>query len=65
LARNDLGQQAMTLVTLRPLVQFAGAQPTAQALHDLHHCAHASCYLANSVKTEVLCEPIFATESKP
>ncbi|OIQ67771.1 OsmC-like protein [mine drainage metagenome] len=66
LARNDQGQQAMTRVTLRPVVQFAAErQPTSQVLQDLHHRAHASCYLANSVKTEVVCEPIFATESKP
>lgn len=62
LARNDQGQQAMTRVTLHPSVKFAGErQPSQQELHDLHHRAHASCYLANSVKTEVLCEPVFAT----
>lgn len=65
MARNDQGQQAMTHVTLRPAVQFAGAQPSAQQLQDLHHRAHASCFIANSVKTEVLCEPVFATEPQP
>jgi organic hydroperoxide reductase OsmC/OhrA len=65
MARNDQGQQAMTRVTLRPAVQFAGAQPTPQQLQDLHHRAHTSCFIANSVKTEVLCEPIVATEPQP
>jgi organic hydroperoxide reductase OsmC/OhrA len=65
MARNAEGQQAMTCVTLRPAVQFVGAQPTLQQLQDLHHRAHASCFIANSVKTEVLCEPIVATEPKP
>ena len=65
MARNDQGQQAMTRVTLHPVVQFAGKQPTLQQLQDLHHQAHASCFIANSVKTEVLCEPILATESQP
>jgi organic hydroperoxide reductase OsmC/OhrA len=66
LARNAEGQQAMTRVTLRPAVQFAAERrPTSQELKDLHHRAHASCYLANSVKTEVLCEPIFEIEPRP
>ena len=59
LARNTDGQQAMARVVLRPAVQFApGKHPTAQELHAFHHQAHASCFIANSVKTEVLCEPI-------
>ena len=66
MARNAEGQQAMTLVTLRPAVQFAaGRQPPPQVLQDLHHRAHTSCFIANSVKTEVRCEPIFAMEPKP
>ena len=59
LARNADGQQAMTRVVLRPAVQFASMpQPTLDELQALHHRAHASCFIANSVKTEVLCEPI-------
>ena len=62
MARNAEGQQAMTRVTLRPAVQFAaGHQPTPDTLHDLHHRAHTACFIANSVKTEVLCEPVFET----
>lgn len=66
LARNAEGQQAMTRVTLRPTVRFAPERsPTPQELQDLHHRAHASCYLANSVKTDVLCEPVLETEAMP
>ena len=62
MARNADGQLAMTRVTLRPAVQFAaGRGPTSRELQDLHHRAHASCYIANSVKTDVLCEPVLAT----
>jgi organic hydroperoxide reductase OsmC/OhrA len=58
LARNADGQQAMTRVVLRPVVQFAPEKtPSADELHALHHRAHAACYIANSVKTEVVCEP--------
>lgn len=59
LARNAEGQQAMTQVVLRPAVRFApGKAPTTEELQALHHKAHASCFIANSVKTEVLCEPV-------
>lgn len=59
LARNAEGQQAMTQVVLRPAVQFApGKAPTADELQALHHRAHASCFIANSVKTEIVCEPV-------
>ena len=48
----------MTRVTLRPAVTFSGAkQPTAEELDALHHKAHEECYIANSVKTEVVVEP--------
>ena len=58
MARNSAGQMAMTVVTLRPRVAFGGpAQPTPAQLAQLHHDAHASCFIANSVKTDVRCEP--------
>jgi organic hydroperoxide reductase OsmC/OhrA len=57
MARNAEGRMAMTRVTLRPHVRFAGAAPAPAALHALHHEAHEKCYIANSVRTEVLCEP--------
>ena len=47
----------MSRVTLRPRVTFSGRTPSAEELHALHHAAHDKCYIANSVKTEVLIEP--------
>ena len=59
MARNAEGQLAMTVVTLRPAVHFSGANPPNDAaLAELHHRAHANCFIANSVKTEVRCEPV-------
>ena len=53
------GPLAMTVVTLRPRVQFSGArQPSVDEIAHMHHQAHASCYIANSVKTDVRCEPV-------
>jgi organic hydroperoxide reductase OsmC/OhrA len=62
LARNADGQLAMTVVTLRPRVRFAGPRvPDAAELHRLHHAAHAACFIANSVRTDVRCEPVIDT----
>jgi organic hydroperoxide reductase OsmC/OhrA len=44
-------------VTLRPKVTFEGRAPTAEELRALHHAAHEKCFIANSVKTEVVVEP--------
>ena len=59
MARNENGKFAMTRVTLRPEVTFSGAhQPSREELDHLHHKAHEECYIANSVRTEVLCKPV-------
>jgi organic hydroperoxide reductase OsmC/OhrA len=55
LAKNGEGKTAMTRVTLRPRVTFAGSPTPARAeLETLHHQAHDACFIANSVKTEVV-----------
>ena len=51
--RGD-GKIAMTRVTLRPRVTWAGKPPGEAALADLHHRAHEACFIANSVTTEVV-----------
>lgn len=62
LAPDDSGRLAMTVVTLRPQVAFAGVrQPDAAEIARLHHAAHAACFIANSVRTDVRCEPILPT----
>ncbi len=59
MARNAQGRLAMTVVTLRPEVQFSGElQPTREQIEQMHHEAHEECFIANSVKTEVRCEPV-------
>lgn len=61
LARDAAGRMSMTVVTLRPEVVFSGAaQPDAAATLRLHEAAHDACFIANSVRTEVRCEPVFA-----
>jgi len=60
LAKNRDGRVSMTKVTLRPQVKFSGEKcPTPTQLEKMHHQAHEQCFLANSVKTEVITEIIF------
>jgi organic hydroperoxide reductase OsmC/OhrA len=59
--KNAAGRLAMTKVTLRPLVRFSGARlPDRAALDALHHAAHAECFIAASIRSEVVLEPRFA-----
>ncbi len=59
MTRNAQGRLWVSTVTLRPEVHFAGPRaPSHEALLALHHHAHEDCYIANSVKTEVRCEPV-------
>jgi organic hydroperoxide reductase OsmC/OhrA len=51
------GRLAVTRCTLKPAVQFKDRQPTPGELDHLHHVAHEECFIANSVKTEIICEP--------
>lgn len=56
LAKDGDGNLAMTVVTLRPAIVLADPA-LAGELADLHHRAHAACFIANSVKSEVRIEP--------
>ena len=56
--KNAAGKIAVTKVTLRPLAVFSGAKlPDRAALDALHHAAHGECFIANSIRSEVVCEP--------
>jgi organic hydroperoxide reductase OsmC/OhrA len=58
--KNAEGKTAMTVVTLRPQVTFSGENiPTHEQIDHMHHRAHDECFIANSVKTEVRCEPVY------
>jgi organic hydroperoxide reductase OsmC/OhrA len=60
MARNAAGKMAMTVVTLHPQVAFSGERlPTREELDELHHRAHGECFIANSVTTDVRCEPVY------
>jgi organic hydroperoxide reductase OsmC/OhrA len=56
MARDGDGWMAITRIALRPKVDFAGTAPDAGILARLHHDAHALCYIANSLKAEIVVE---------
>ena len=45
---------AVTKVWLKPDIVWQGTPPTSVELASLHHAAHEECYIANSVRTEVI-----------
>ena len=56
--KDSRGKMAITRITLRPRIEFSGEKiPTQDELLSLHHLAHAECYIANSLKSEIVVEP--------
>lgn len=54
---NAAGKLAFERITLRPRIDFAGErQPTEGEVQALHHRAHAECFIANSLRCEVVVE---------
>jgi organic hydroperoxide reductase OsmC/OhrA len=55
MTRNERGRLWVSRVELHPRIVWAGdRQPTPEAINRLHHKAHEECYIANSVKTEIV-----------
>ncbi|MDB5431604.1 MAG: peroxiredoxin [Caulobacter sp.] len=57
MSKLESGKWAVTRVTLKPAITFEGREPTPAEMDHLHHRAHEDCFIANSVKTEVVVEP--------
>ena len=59
LERGAEGRMAMTRVTLRPQIKFSGDnRPDEAEIVRIHHKSHQLCFIANSVKTDVVTEPM-------
>lgn len=54
LSKNERRVPWVSRVTLHPRITFAGATPESSVLEAVHHEAHEQCFIANSVKTEIL-----------
>ncbi len=57
--KNGDGKMAMTLITLAPAIVFGGERsPSASELDAIHHDAHDKCYIANSIKADIVIEGV-------
>jgi len=55
MTKNERGKLWVSKVMLRPAIAFAGEKrPTKEQFDELHHLAHEECFIANSVKSEVI-----------
>ena len=58
LEKDPDGLSSMTRVILHPHVEWSGEQrPSAKEVSAMHDEAHHRCYIANSVKSAIDCEP--------
>jgi organic hydroperoxide reductase OsmC/OhrA len=55
MTRNERGKLFVSKITLNPSVAFTGVKrPSDVEVERLHHHAHEECYIANSVRAEVV-----------
>ncbi len=55
---NEDGRQWISTITLDPQIEWIGEAPSENELADLHHRAHEGCYIANSIKSEVVVKDV-------
>jgi organic hydroperoxide reductase OsmC/OhrA len=51
--KNEKRNPWVSLVELHLRIEYGDKKPTADEEERLHHAAHESCFIANSVKTEI------------
>ena len=57
--KNQAGDPWVSAITLRPSAVFTGdKRPNGEEIEQLHHRAHKSCIIANSLKSGLTIEPI-------
>jgi organic hydroperoxide reductase OsmC/OhrA len=55
MTRNERGKLYVSKVTLDPRIAFSGdKRPSPEEIAELHHRSHEECFIANSVRTEVV-----------
>ncbi len=54
MAAMEDGRQWLAKITLDPQIVWIGNEPSVEALAELHHRAHEQCYIANSIKSEIV-----------
>ena len=57
--KNEAGDPWVSAIVMRPRAVFTGdTRPTSEQIEQLHHRAHKSCIIANSLKSALTIEPI-------
>ena len=57
--RRPDGKTAMTKIILRPHARYSGDEvPDGEQIERLHHRAHEMCFIANSVRAEIVTEVV-------
>lgn len=57
IGKGPNGRAAFSRIVLRPVIRFSGdAIPTPAQIADIHRKAHDECFIANSLKAEVVVE---------
>ena len=56
MGKDERGRMAVTRIVLRPEIEFAGKAPDSETVERLHHEAHERCFIANSLRTEIVVE---------
>lgn len=60
LGKNEKLKMAVTTVYLRPSISFTGDNiPDNKIIDEMHDRAHQECFIANSVLTEIIVEPVY------
>ena len=57
MGRDERGRMAIVRIVLRPSIAFLGNAPDPAALERLHEEAHERCFIANSLRCEIVVEP--------
>jgi organic hydroperoxide reductase OsmC/OhrA len=60
MTKRDDGEMWVSKVTLHPEISYQGRQPAPDEREHMHHRAHEMCFIANSVKTEIVVEEVVA-----
>ncbi|MDT9598207.1 OsmC family protein [Sphingosinicella rhizophila] len=56
MGRDERGRIGMTRIVLRPKIAYAGDPPDPSLARRMHDAAHEKCFIANSLRTEILVE---------
>jgi organic hydroperoxide reductase OsmC/OhrA len=60
LGKNEKLKMAVTTMYLRPNIRFTGDNiPDKTIIDEMHYRAHQECFIANSVLTEIIVEPVY------